>query len=185
MQPTKGTNAFIRWKWRGTQCSSPKGVKINNFQPANNSTETDAQRDAISPIRTSLHPENKSTVCQSNSWCQFSWKLDGEKKQQFHFLSFRRFCFFFSVYLAGKTMENVANFPLFDSMARNCWVATKQGNWRREKLTLMMMSWRLECAFWIHLNRVCFQTHFLGFSNIYTLCYWHKLGENSMGERSV
>lgn len=35
----------------------------------------------------------------------------GRKKQQFHF---------FFVILIGKTMKNVANLPLFDSMARNC-----------------------------------------------------------------
>lgn len=80
-------------------------------------------------------------------------------------------------------MENVANFPLFDSMARNCWVATKQGNRRREKLTLMMMSWRLECAFWIHLNRVCFQTHF--FQYIYFVLLAQTRGKLDGGAKRL
>lgn len=45
--------------------------------------------------------------------------MEKKKNSSFTFCLFVDFVFF-SVYLAGKTMENVANFPLFDSMARNC-----------------------------------------------------------------
>lgn len=108
-----------------TMQQQPRGVKINNFQPANNSPETEHP----SVMQFHLFPRpipNPSSA---------------EKKQQFHFCFPRFFIFFFWLGKQWKTWQ-ISLCPI--RWPENCWVATKQDNRRRKKLTLMMMSWRLE-----------------------------------------